>query len=145
VLLNLRPDAAQQRFDELIQEGHSKRLGLEQRYWVWQRTWGLVLFTRPDWVSRYNPVAMLRLSARGTNTAGEITVIAPSFLVMLACLVAAAGLIGKFRYWGAISEMALAMFGVHVLTYILYRGELRDIADDLAGVIADAMVDPSGR
>ena len=37
------------------------------------------------------------------------------------------------------AEMALAAFEVHVLTYILHRGELQDVAEDLVSCVADAV------
>lgn len=90
LLLKLPLAAVRESFDELMRDGNPRRLELEQRYWDWRRRWGLVLFTRPDGVGRYSPVATLRLAARGTATAVEITVIAPSFLLMLAFFVAVA-------------------------------------------------------
>jgi hypothetical protein len=130
--------SVKQRLEGLIRDGDPKRLELGQNYWVWRRAWGLILFARPDWVNLYSPVATLRLSATDAGTAVEITFIAPGVLLLVAWLVSAAGLIGKFRYWGGISEMAIVALGVHVASYIFYRRELRDIADDLGGVFSDA-------
>jgi len=140
VLLKLPLASARERLDGQVRHGDQNRLQLGRDYWFWRRDWGLVLFVRPDWVNLYSPVEMLRLSPRGAGTAIEVTFIAPGFLLLLVWLVAAAGFIGKFRYWGAILEMAIAALGVHIVSYIFYRRELREIAEDLLGVVADAVI-----
>jgi hypothetical protein len=135
--LKLPLASAKLRLDELIRDGEPKRLELAQNYWVWIRDWGLVLFARPSWVNLYSPVLTLRLCSHEAGTAAEIAFIAPGFLLLLVWLVCAAGLLGKFRYWGAISEMSIAMFGVHVVSYVFYRREVGDILANLDWVFGD--------
>jgi hypothetical protein len=135
--LHLPVEAVRQRFRDSIRGGS---LQLGQSYRVWQRDWGFVLFARLWYTNTYRPFLIMKLSAEGTTgTAVKLTFVSPGVLAALAWLLAGAGLIGRFKDWGAISEMAVAAMAVHIVCCVFCLREQRDVTDDLTGVVADVL------
>jgi hypothetical protein len=101
---------------------------------------GTHLFARLDYMNTYRPVAVLRLESHGDGTELKINFVSPGVLLVLAWILAAAGVVARFSAWGSISLWALAALHVHCICSLYSMREQRDITDDVTGHIADALV-----
>ena len=131
ILLNLDPDSAKQRLDELRRRAD---------YTVWERKRNLILFPHHNYANTYRPLAVLRFEPRDHRTELKINFFSPGVLLMLAFVLAGTGTALRFANWSAASGMAMAALGVHFMCSLFCQREQRDIAYDVACLIGDTLV-----